>query len=69
MTEARAGKTPGMRINWRIVSLAIAAAGVALLAAANTHLVYVALESQPDCVAHVKNAGEGGAFQAARSAC
>jgi hypothetical protein len=44
-------------------------AGAALLVAANTHLVHVALISQPDCVPHARLPGEGGSFRAARSAC
>ena len=40
-----------------------------LLAAANAHLVYVALESQPDCVPHTKQADGTGAYRAARSVC
>lgn len=55
--------------NWRLISLSLAAAGAALLIAANAHLVYVALVSQPECVSHVKSAGENGTFRAARSAC
>ena len=47
-------------------------AGVLFIAAANAHLVYVAVTSQPDCVAHVRP-GEATAarasFSAARSAC
>jgi hypothetical protein len=47
-------------------------AGLALLAAANSHLVYVAMTSQPECVAHVRQ-GEGniqrGSFSAAQSSC
>jgi hypothetical protein len=50
----------------------IVAAGLLLVAAANAHLVYVAMSSQPDCVTHVRP-GEAtaasGAFSAARSAC
>ena len=50
----------------------IAAAGIVVFVVANTHLVYVAVTSQPDCVPHLK-AGEGasgkGAFSAARPAC
>jgi hypothetical protein len=46
--------------------------GLALLVAANWHLVHVAMSSQPECVAHLR-LGEGdgarGAFSAARSAC
>ena len=47
-------------------------AGLLLLRAANSHLVYIAITSQPDCVAHVRQ-GEGsakdGRFSAARSSC
>lgn len=51
---------------WLMVGL-----GLLFLAAANAHLVYVAVTSQPDCVAHVRQ-GESGAhqqFSAARSSC
>jgi len=48
------------------------AAGLLLIVGANTHLVYVAVTSQPECVAHVRP-GEGGvqpgSFSAADSAC
>jgi hypothetical protein len=51
---------------------AVIAAGLLLIAAANSHLVYVAVTSQPDCVTHVR-LGEAhtasGSFSAARSAC
>lgn len=53
----------------RLFWLTMALAGGALLAAANAHLVYVAIGSQPDCVPHAKTAGETGAMRAARSAC
>ena len=47
-------------------------AGLLLLLIANSHLVYTAVMSQPDCVAHVRQ-GEGaskdGKFSAARSSC
>jgi hypothetical protein len=43
-----------------------------LLLIANAHLVYVAIMSQPECVAHLRQ-GEGvaknGQFSAARSSC
>lgn len=42
-------------------------AGVLLFAGANVHLVYVAFQSQPECVAHVKDAGTG--YRAAKPAC
>jgi hypothetical protein len=48
------------------------AAGLLLVLIANSHLVYVAVMSQPECVAHVRQ-GEGaakdGRFSAARSSC
>ena len=54
----------------RILASLIVVAGVLLLVLANTHLVYVAVTSQPDCVPHVKSVGEGpGSFRAATSAC
>ena len=47
-------------------------AGLLLVLIANSHLVYVAFMSQPECVAHVRQ-GEGaakdGRFSAARSSC
>jgi len=50
----------------------IVAAGLLVLVGANAHLLYVALMSQPDCVAHVRpgEAASGGhSFSAAKSAC
>ena len=44
-------------------------AGLLLVVGANAHLVYVAVQSQPDCVEHLKAAGEGDGYRAARSAC
>ncbi|NGN42703.1 hypothetical protein G6N74_16660 [Mesorhizobium sp. CGMCC 1.15528] len=44
-------------------------AGLLLVAAANAHLVYVAVTSQPDCVPHLKEAGTDGSYRAAKSAC
>lgn len=63
---------------WRTVAgkrtLVWALVGAALLfvAGANAHLVYVAVTSQPECVAHHKvgEAGDAGGFYgAARSSC
>lgn len=52
---------------WLLVAL-----GLIFLAAVNFHLVYVAVTSQPDCVAHVRQ-GDGNAernvFSAAKSSC
>ena len=44
-------------------------AGLLLVAWANAHLVYVAVTSQPECVPHLKEAGTGGSYRAAKSAC
>lgn len=46
------------------------AAAVLVLLGANAHLVYVAVVSEPDCVAHLKEKGEAaGQFRAAKPAC
>lgn len=65
---------PAGRLNWRLAAAGIAGAVVVLLVVANAHLVYVAVASQPDCVAHIKApekapAAEGVAYRAARSSC
>ena len=47
-------------------------AGLALLVAANAHLVYVAMMSQPECVAHLRTGDSPNAaaqFSAAKSSC
>jgi hypothetical protein len=49
---------------WVLVS-----AGVLLVAGANAHLVYVAFDSQPECVDHAKTVGDGQRYRAAGSAC
>lgn len=44
--------------------------GLLFLAAANGHLVYVAVTSQPECVSHIQQGqGSGERFSAAKSAC
>lgn len=49
----------------------VAAGLVVLVLAANAHLVYVAVTTQPDCVAHLRqaDAGHSGSYRAAKSAC
>lgn len=65
--EARPNTAPWRRI---IIGTAIALTIMGIFLAANAHLLYVALQSQPDCVAHAK-AGEAmaGQFSAAKSSC
>jgi hypothetical protein len=58
---------------WKIKSIVWLSVGVGLivLAAANAHLLYVAVSSQPDCIAHLRH-GEGNgttSFSAATSSC
>lgn len=50
--------------------LAAAAAGVVAILAANAHMAYVAIASQPACVAHLRT-GEAAPAQyaAAKSSC
>ena len=62
-----ASTTPSRRkagLAWLLVP-----AGLLLFAGANAHLVYVAFQSQPDCVEHVRAAGAGEGYRAAKSAC
>lgn len=59
----RGTRLPGGWLPWLLVP-----AGLLVFAGANAHLVYVAFQSQPDCVAHVKDADDGG-YVAAKSAC
>ncbi len=56
-----------------VIGLAVLAA-LLLLAAANVHLVYVAVTSQSDCVDHVRPGDAAGgqgqrSFSAAKSSC
>jgi hypothetical protein len=66
--KVAAAVRPGL-LGWKGLSLMGALAAGLLLAAANAHLVYVALVSQPDCVPHLKDAGATGMYRAARSSC
>jgi hypothetical protein len=56
----------------KLVILLLVGVGLTLFGAANAHLVYVAVTTQPECVAHF-GSGEGkaahGSFSAATSAC
>ena len=50
----------------------IVLAGLLVVVGANAHLLYVAVTSQPDCVAHGRpgeTAASSGSFSAATSAC
>lgn len=51
-----------------IVGLAVLA-GIGIFAAANAHLIWTSVHSQPNCVPHLKLPGEDGRFRAAESSC
>ena len=58
--------------SWRrvVIGAVITVAIVGTFLAANAHLLYVAILSQPDCVAHAKTGqGAPGQFSAAKSSC
>jgi hypothetical protein len=40
-----------------------------LVVGANAHLVYVAVQSQPDCVEHSRAAADGSVYRPAKPAC
>jgi hypothetical protein len=61
------GRSTFMKRTW--LAWLLVPAGLLLFAGANAHLVYVAMESQPDCVVHAKVAGGGHGYRAAKSAC
>jgi hypothetical protein len=65
----RAASNPGAKTK-TVLWLSIGGA-LLLFAAANWHLVYVSITSQPDCVPHVRQGenASSGQFQAAKSAC
>jgi hypothetical protein len=68
MSSAGAMPSRGRR---RVIWLA-AIAGLLLVVAANAHLVYVAVTSEPACVAHRQpgaSVTEGRAYSAAQSDC
>jgi hypothetical protein len=64
MSGQRRVRLPGAWLAWLLVP-----AGLLLFVGANAHLVYVAVQSQPDCVAHIKDTGDSGGYRAAKSAC
>ena len=62
-----AAPTPARRFHLLWI---LTAAAIALFVGANAHLVYVAVSSEPGCVAHLKDkSGMPGGYRAAKSAC
>jgi hypothetical protein len=59
---------PRRHANWRVRALVIVAALIAIFISANAHLVYVAIQSQPDCV--TRTGGESAAaLRPAKPSC
>jgi len=59
-------------LRWKAAIWLLVGVGLVILVAANGHLVYVAMTSQPDCVAHVRLgevSGPRSQFSAAKSSC
>jgi hypothetical protein len=56
-------------MNRNILWFAFLVASFLVVAGANAHLLYVAFQSQPECVSHSKDTGGGHDFRAAKSAC
>ena len=68
LPEPASARRPLSRRTW----LLFAATGAILLVAANAHLVFVAITSQPGCVSHQKPGGDpaqSSGYGAARSSC
>lgn len=58
------------RAKWPLLAWSLLVALVVVVAGANVHLVFVAVASQPECVAHLREAGtQAGEYRAAKSAC
>jgi hypothetical protein len=56
----------------RILAIALVTAGLAVVFAANAHLLYSALKSQPACVPHLKGVASdppGAVYRPAESSC
>ncbi|MEJ1160421.1 hypothetical protein [Prosthecomicrobium sp. N25] len=63
MIERMRARPPIRWLPWLILASAL------LVVGAHAHLVYVAVRSQPDCVAHLKARDDGRGYRAAMPAC
>jgi hypothetical protein len=58
------------RAKWPLLAWLLAAGVLMIVVVAHAHLVYIAVASQPECVAHLKEAGsQAGEYRAAKPAC
>ncbi|AEG06956.1 MULTISPECIES: hypothetical protein [Sinorhizobium] len=63
MTKAAARRSRSLLAWWGLVAAAI-------FVGANAHMLYVAIDSDPGCVAHLKETGSApGRYRAAKSSC
>lgn len=59
-----------MKVRVTRIKVALAVmAGAGLFAAANAHLIWTSVHSQPTCVPHLQEPGQNGQFRAAQSSC
>lgn len=57
-------------LNMRLLTILLVVGGLLVFLGANVHLLVVALQSQPECVAHAKVGDAApGEYSAAKSAC
>lgn len=63
------GALPQRRANTRLKWLAIVAVLLTVFVGANAHLVYVAIQSQPECVVAAGDATSGADLRPAKPAC
>jgi len=72
MTAPNSGALdPARSRRWpRLLTIALICLGLLGFLAANAHFLFVAMQSQPDCVDHIKmGESQEGAFSAANSSC
>lgn len=72
MMIATEQSSKGSRSRSGLAMATLLGAALVIFFLANAHLLYVAMQSQPDCVPHVKPSGEavpGIEYGAAKSAC
>ncbi|WP_438752313.1 hypothetical protein [Pararhizobium sp. O133] len=72
MTSMTVKSSKGLRSRGGLVMITLLGAAMVIFFVANAHLLYVAMQSQPDCVPHAKPSGEaapGIEYGAAKSAC
>ncbi|WP_024312065.1 hypothetical protein [Sinorhizobium medicae] len=63
MTKAAGRRSRSLLGWWGLVAAAV-------FLAANAHMLYVAIDSDPGCVAHLKETGSApGQYRAAKSSC